>query len=294
MRHHDGSRALRAILPVVLILTSGCTLTRKIAVGSMVPILQNTVSGARERSDIDLVENGLPANLLLLDGLIRTEPRNAPLLTLGSYLYFGYALGFVEEKAARAASGYYELGRDYGLRALERHNAFRRGRTGSLDDFGRGVRSLQKRDVPAIAWTCANWGRWLSLNLDSPAAIAEMPRLEALLDRLLGLDPTFEHGLPHALRGTYDALRPQMFGGNPESARRHFEEAFRISGRKMLLYHVFYAEFYCRQMLDESCFLETLHEVEAAPDDLLPDSRLFNQIARRRAQRLEARREELF
>jgi hypothetical protein len=273
----------------------GCSLTRRLAVGSMVPILENTAAAAQERDDLGMVETAFPANLLLLDGLIRTAPRRAELLRLGSFLYFGYALGFVEGRDPVLASGYYERGRDYGLRALEQRSVFRKGREkGDLEAFRRGLAGLRRDDVPALAWTGANWGRWLSLNLDSPAAIAQMPRVEALLDRLLELDPGFERGLPHALRGSYDALRPQMFGGDPDGARQHFEAALRLSERRMLLYQVFYAEFYCRQMLDEECFTQALDAVEQAPEGLLPEAQLLNEIARQRARRLLEQREELF
>lgn len=121
-----------------------------------------------------------------------------------------------------------------------------------------------------------------------------MPKVEAMLDRLLALDPTYEHGLPHALLGIYDAMRPALFGGSPERARDHFERAFEISGRKMLLYLDFYAEFYCRQTLDQSCFEATLDEVEHAPAGELPDANLMNAIARHRAAALRAREGDLF
>jgi hypothetical protein len=293
MHRRAAARRLAGVT-AVLALAAGCGMTQRIAVGSMVPVLENTASAARERSDLATVGAGLPANLLLLDGLIRTSPHDTRLLALGSYLYFGYALGFVESADPKLAGRYYAMGRDYGMRALERHGAFRTGRQGNVDAFQHGLQSLGKSDVPALAWTGANWARWLSLNLDSPAAIAEMPRIEALLDRLLQLDAGFEHGLPHALRGSYDALRPQMFGGNPERARQEFDAALQISERRMLLYLVFYAEFYCRQMLDEECFTRTLDEVAAAPDTLLPEERLLNEIGRQRAAALRLRQAELF
>jgi hypothetical protein len=273
---------------------AGCGAGTRIAVQAMIPILENTADVARSRGDLETVGAGLPGNLLLLDGLIQTSPGNAQLLALGSYLYFGYAVGFVEARDARRASTYYAIGRDYGLRALDRRNAFRRGRAGDLEAFRKGLRALGRKDLDALAWTGANWGRWLSLNLDSPAAIAEMPRIEALLDRLLEIDPNHERGLPHALRGTYDALRPEMFGGSPARAREHFDAALRISERRVLLYQVFYAEFYCRQILDQECFTSTLDAVIAAPDSLLPSERLLNEIGRERARVLRAQSDELF
>jgi hypothetical protein len=96
------------------------------------------------------------------------------------------------------------------------------------------------------------------------------------------------------LRGAYDALRPEMFGGKPAAAKQHFDTALNISQRKMLLYEVFYAEFYCRQVLDEECFTRALDEVVAAPDSILPDSRLLNSIARQRALALRDKRSEWF
>ncbi|MFQ5601097.1 MAG: TRAP transporter TatT component family protein [Candidatus Krumholzibacteriia bacterium] len=290
-----GYLPARAILGIwVLIGLTGCSVTRKIAVGQMVPILENAAAGARESRDLDLVEQGLPANLLLLDGMIRTDPKNRDLLAIGAFMYFSYALGFAEPKGPELASHYYGVGRDYGLRALDRRRQFERRRRGSLEDFERALQSLGRRDVPALAWAAANWGRWISLNLESPAAIAQQPRLAAMLARLLELEPAYEAGLGHVLLGMYDAMRPEMFGGKPDSAYVHFQKAFEISERKNLLYLVFYAEFYCRQVLDVECFDATLDEVAAAAGDLAPEFRLMNEMARRRAERLRALRDELF
>ena len=287
------SRAGIAASLLVCALCTGCGL-RQLAVGQMVPILENATEGARERTDLQLVSQALPANLLLLDGLIRTSPKNVDLLTLAAFLHFGYALGFVEADSLELASFYYAAGRDYGLRALAHRSAFRKGQTGNLEEFERGVASLQRSDVPALAWASANWGRWISLNLESPAAIAQQPRFEAMVSRLLALDPTYEAGLPHVLRGMYDALRPAMLGGKPDSAQAHFQKAFEISQGKNLLYPVLYAEFYCRQVMDVECFDKNVNVPQAASAAEDPAYRLMNEIARRRAERLRAQRDDLF
>jgi hypothetical protein len=62
----------------------------------------------------------------------------------------------------------------------------------------------------------------------------------------------------------------------------------------MLLFHVLYAQYYCRQMLDEECFVEHLNQVLEAPDDLLPELRLWNEVARDKAAYLLEIRDELF
>ena len=53
--------------------------------------------------------------------------------------------------------------------------------------------------------------------------------------------PDYFLGMPYVLEGSIQTLRPVMLGGKPEEGRRHFEEAFRISGGKMLIFKVLYA-----------------------------------------------------
>jgi hypothetical protein len=199
----------------------------------------------------------------------------------------------VEPDSLELASFYYGMGRDRGLRALDRRKKFASLRDGSLEEFEEGLKSLKKSDAPAMAWTTANWGKWLSLNLESPDAIAQQPRLEAMMRRLLQLDPSFEAGLPHVLQGMLFAMRPEMFGGRPDSSRAHFERAFEISQGENLLYRVFYAEYYCRQVLDEECFDHSLDRVEESRAET-PQFQMMNEIARRRAARLREQKDELF
>ena len=291
----QSPRTQRVILPLLgLLFLSGCSLSRKVAVGQMVPILSNTKEAALETSDLELVEAGLPANILLLDGLIRTNPTNRDLLAIGSFMQFGYALGFLEGRDLESASAYYRKGFEYGLSSLEGDRKFRGAAEKPLDVWQRAMKELGKKQVEAMAWTCANWGRWIQLNLSSPAAIAQQPRFEALLNRLLEVDDEFEGGLPHVLRGVYDAMRPEMFGGQPDSAKVHFDKAFVLSERKNKLYLQLYAESYCPRMLDEECFDATLEEVLREDPDEPPQVRLMNAMAVRRAHALLLRREELF
>ena len=291
-----GSSRLQrlVVLLVAMVALTGCSLTRRVAVGQMVPIIENAAESARERTDLPLVAQALPANLLLVEGLIRTDPRNAKLQAEASFLYFGYALGFVEPDNLELASLYYAMGRDHGLQALQQNKKFAARSDGTLEEYEQGLVNLRRKDVEALAWTTANWGRWLSLNLESPAAIAQQPRLEAALTRLLQLEPEFEAGLPHVLRGMVDAMRPEMFGGKPDSAAVHFEKAFEISRGENLLYRVFYAEYYCRAVLDGDCFDAALDTVLASPDGGDPRFNLMNEIARARAAKLRLQRDDFF
>jgi len=171
---------------------------------------------------------------------------------------------------------------------------FRRAEKGAGLPDADALRGMKIGDVPLVFWTLANWSGWISQNLDHPEAVAELPALQAYLDRVLVLAPDYFFGMPHVLAGSLLCFRPRMLGGNPEEGKKQFEEAFRISGGKMLIFRVVYAKYYCRSVLDEDDFDRTLKAVLEAPADLFPDYQLWNEIAMRKARHLQEIRDELF
>ncbi|GAG59489.1 unnamed protein product, partial [marine sediment metagenome] len=52
------------------------------------------------------------------------------------------------------------------------------------------------------------------LNLDNPRAIFDLPKVEALMKRVLELDETYYFAGAHLFFGSLFAARPAMFGGN--------------------------------------------------------------------------------
>lgn len=283
------------LLPVVLafqLFGSGCGATRKIAVGSMLPILQESVIATYRDHDLVTVEAGIPANLLLLRGLCETERGNDRLHALAGQLYFSYAYGFVEDLDPERAAGLYAEGLRLGRQGLAGKGWF--VTEGPLEALAPRLREIGRDDVPLLFWTIANWSGWINLRLDDPAAVAQLGMVEAYLGRVLELEPDYFLGMPHVMLGAMQCFRPVMFGGKPEEGRAHIEEAQRISGNRMLLYHVFYAQYYCRQTLDADGFTQSLERVQNAPDDLLPEYRLFNEVAKRKAALLMEQKDDLF
>lgn len=277
---------------IFLACTSGCGTSRKLAIGSMTPILEQTVESVYRDQDLVTVEQGLPANLLLVRGMAEADPGNARLGALASQLYFYYGFGFVEPEDPGRAALVYAQGMAIGRRVLAGKDWFRP--EGSVDAFRAGLGDAGRDDVPALFWLSANWTSWINLNLDDPAIVADLPLAEALLDRVLALDPAYFQGMPEAMAGTLAASKPVLMGGDPEKAKRHFDEAFRISRGRMLIFNTLYAQSYCRQTLDQDGFLRTLGVVLEAPPGLVPEYRLLNELARRRATRLLEKKDEWF
>jgi hypothetical protein len=275
------------------VFASGCS-TSKLAVGSMTPVLANTVDATLRLDDPELVGEGLPTSLLLIEGMLETKPGDRELHRLGSLLYFAYAFAFVEDESPERASGLYQRGAEHAWRAYDDAAKEEAIRDGTFDDLNAAVATVAKEDADALLWVCANWGMWLQLNLEKPRAAADLARVLPLAERVAAVDDSLFWGMPRILLGALHAGRPVTLGGDPKRSAAEFERAFAVSGRNMLLAHVFYARFYCVQVFDAEAFASSLREVLDAPPGLLPEAELLNQIARRKAESLQARTEEIF
>ena len=290
-RSFAWSRAWGLLL--VAVLASGCS-TSKLAVGSMTPVLENTMEAALRSDDPQLVGDGLPTSLLLLDGMAATSPDNRELATLTARLNFAYAFAYLEDDAPERASGIYERGLEHGWRAFGKPDIERAIREGTLDEVNAAITKVSRKDADALLWVCANWGMWAQLNLHEPRAAADLARLLPLSERVAALNDSLFWGMPRILLGALHTARPVTLGGDPVRAKAEFDKAFAISGRNLLLAQVFFAKYYCVQTFDATAFDSSLREVLDAPPGRLPDAELLNRIARRKAEALLARREEIF
>jgi hypothetical protein len=260
----------------------------------MKPILQVSSEEILMSRDVQTVGEGLPAQILTVQGLRASKPGDTEVTSMAVQLHLFYGTGYVESRDPDHASALYAEGRDIGLEYLARKKHFADSlRAGDLA-LSAFLTKYGKKDAPVLLWTAACWGSWVRLHLDDPAAVADLPLVEALLERVLHLDPDLFHGMPWIFRGTMHALRPPALGGKPEEAEKAFAEGFRVSDRKFLLGLLFYARTYCKQIFDSNLYEETLREILDAPDDLLPEVRLLNLIAREQAEVALAMTDEIF
>lgn len=164
---------------------------------------------------------------------------------------------------------------------------------GPLDDFKLALNKFGKKDVPALFWAAFNWGNLINFSKDSPEAIVELPKVEAMMRRVLELDDTYNYSGPHLFLGAFYASRPPMLGGQPEEAKKEFELAIEQTGGKYYMAKVLYAQFYAVQTQNKGLFESLLKEVASADPAAMPAQRLANEIAIRRAQIL-LQKEKLF
>ena len=281
-------------LCVTALVISGCS-TAKFSVGHvMVPVLDNARDAAMASDDLRTFQDGAAANLFLMEGLIRTDPKNENLRLNASMLYFSYAFSTHEETDPAYASQLYLKGIAHGRAALARNKKLITDWDVPLEQFEQAMPALRKKDVPAAVWTAANWSQFIALHLDSTAVLRDIPKVTALLARCTELDGGYFHGLPYVMVGSLHAFRPPMFGGSPEKSLENFNLAFKSAGESFLLPRYFFAKFYLYRIQDGDEFRRVLGDVVAAPEPADDSSRLLNLIARKKSSRLLGEADDLF
>lgn len=279
---------LLLVLPLVISvsLTGGCAAKiARMSVDGMKPIMVEMRNATNKNRDSQLVMDAMPAMLIQMDGFIGVSPENRYLLTNAAEANMGYSFLAVEDKDKERAKLLYLKARDYALRSLMLNKTFKKGfEQDDIEVFTDALKTVHKRDVGPLFIATNSWMSWINLaHGDNPSALKDLPRVEAMMDRILVIDDTYYYGGVHAMLGTYYVARPEMFGGRPEEAKVQFEEAFEISESKYLLWQLLYAKYYAVQTKDRELFVETLNRIISAPADILPEEAFANAAVKKKA-----------
>ncbi|HVT32515.1 MAG TPA: TRAP transporter TatT component family protein [Rhodanobacteraceae bacterium] len=241
-------------------------------------------AGILGQDDIELARAGIPSWLLFVDGLIDGDPRNPGLLLAGARLYGAYAGGFVQdpERAQRLS----QHGFDYAKRATCLSLA---ALCTTLDQpfepFQAEVAKAGAKDIGTIYILATAWAGRIQSRSGDWNAIADIPRVQALLDRVVALDANYRDGEPYMYLGVMATLRPASLGGKPEEGKADFEKALALSGGRNQMVRVLYAKQYARLVFDKDLHDKLLNEAIAA-DPHAPGLTLINVIAQQQARAL--------
>ena len=276
-----------------LFLLSACFPNKKLTVVATATLLEGVAKASSQQSDLRILQEGMPAYLMLIDGMIQSWPDNGQLLIAGAQSYSSFASLFVEDQDKEYATLLYARGRQYALRSFELRG-FKDPLQSPFDDFMRGLKRLKKKDVPVLFWTATCWANWIRLNLDSMDALSELPRVEAMMRRVLELDEGFHYGGAHLFMGIWYASRPKIAGGDLKKSQEHFLKALDLGKNRFLMAYVYYASHFARKMADKELFVSALQKVLETPAETSPDLILVNTIAKRQAKELLSHREEYF
>lgn len=268
----------------------GCTaLASKAANG----LAENLSSAIFNQDDPETVRDGAPAYLLLIDSFAQGDEPSGAMLEAASGLYAAYAAVFVDDpRRERRLSS---RARRYGEQALCQRRRPAPAVDGkqcgwsklTFDEIGPELAALKRDDVPALYAFTTSWLVWIRAHSEDWNALADLPKVEAALDRLRVLDPSYEPGSINLYLGILHTIRPPALGGDPEAGRRHFEQAIALSEGHDLGAKVEFARSYARLLYDRELHDRLLNEVLQA-DPRQQGYTLLNVLAQREAQALLA------
>lgn len=255
-------------------------------------LAENVSAAVLDQDDLALVRDGGPAYLIAIDGLIEGDPENQTLLLAGARLYSAYASAFVAEPKRAARLTARALG--YGQRALcIQREALCAVSAGPFDDFERELAKTDLDDLAALYGLGSAWASWVQANSSDWNALADLPKLQAVMERVVALDEDYETGAAHVYLGTLYTLRPAALGGMPERGRRHFERAIELSEGRNLMAKVLFAKQYARLVFDRPLHDRLLEEVLEA-DAESRGFTLSNTLAQEQARELLAQSDDYF
>lgn len=290
-------RLLTSLHPALLlsfaVLVSGCSTSQLVARGAS-PLIEHGLAAMNHETDYELARLGIPANLKMIEGLLLADPGNTAYRVQAAMGFYGYAAGFVEDDDPARASALYRRAFEHARQALAAEGLNQAELDAAMPQFEANLNALPSRAVPALFWTASAWGKWIESQLDDPARLAELPRVEAMMRRVLALDESYYFGGAHLFFGAYLGGRAPMFGGDFVRAAQHFDHAARINRHQLLLVEVYRAQYLLRQKGERAAFHDALSNVVESTAATPPEMNLANAIAKKKASKLLADEDVLF
>jgi len=271
------------------LLSSGCVRFVLRLSPSLFPDLASSIF---EECDQKLAKSAIPGNLKLMEGLLKKDPENREILSTLCTGFCGYSMLFVEEDDPKRASEFYLRARGYGMRALgDRGAAIRDANVKEISSI---LEDVSNEDIEILLWLSISWNAWINLNLDKPAALAQVKISQACLERVLEVDSDYLYGMPCILMGASLSAMPPMFGGDIKRAKDHFERALEISERRFFLAQYYLARYYAVMAQDRALFSSLLNEIIQGDPGALRDVCLINTVIQEKARALMADEGSLF
>ena len=298
------TRAVRLVTTLLVAAAfAGCSL-RSMAVNAVMPTLANPAVYLSEE-DPEVVRDALPFLLKTIESILDADPAQQNALLFANTGFLLYANAFLQADAALAEWDDYRLAtelnerarrmylraRDYGLQNVEIDHPDIAARL--LDDPESAAAVFEVEDVESLYYLGGAWMLAISLGLDQPALVADLPAARALLDRALELDEDFERGALHSAFITLESVGEAM-GGSYARARDHFARAVELSDGQDAGPYLSLATGVAVAEENREEFRELLETAIAIDPDEEPSNRLLNLIAQKRARVLLDHIDDLF
>jgi hypothetical protein len=241
-------------------------------------------AGILNQDDPEIVATGLPAYLLLVDGLLSSNPNQANVWFAASRLYGAYASGFVDQPERRKRLSL--KAEMYARQGVCLHS---QTLCAAIDQTYEAMEptlnAAKNSDTEALYSIAVAWAGVLQADSSDWNRIADLPKVELLLQKVRMLDRHYDHGAASMYLGVLNCLRPESLGGKPQEGLHYFEEALTLSKNQNLMAYVLDAQYCARLLFDQERHDRLLNQVLIA-NTKAPDLTLANILAQQQAKKL--------
>lgn len=281
--------AIGALVLILVTFQYGCQAVISSATNQLFKDLEAAILNS---DDPELIEAGIPTFLIMLDGLLLQNPQDVSLLLGASQLKSSYATAFLDDEERQRR--YTTKAREHALTAAcIKHTKLCDLETKQFAEVESVILTLSEADLPLLYALTGSWSSWILVHSQDLRALAQLSRVQLLVERMLELNETYEFGAPHMYMGVFKSIVPPALGGDSEQAKHHFERAISLSDGKNFYAKVLFAERYARNLLDRELHDRLLDEVINS-DPIEEGLTLQNRLAQKRAQELKDSADEFF
>ena len=189
----DRARQLKLgfCLAVATTLLGGCAGLVSKATDRMATNLGNAVLN---QDDPATVRDGLPAYLLLLDGLLEGSPDSPALLASSSRMYSSYAGSFVHDNIRAKRLSKKALDRAWKALCIKPGEVCALKDLG-FEEFADAAARLDDGQIEGAYLLGSAWATYIQARRDDWVAIADIPKVDSLLQRVAARRPDIDHGM---------------------------------------------------------------------------------------------------
>lgn len=284
------------LLSLGLLTTSGCI--KKMLLNGQIKGTRDGSGAVNTLHDFEVARGVALAGLGQLEGMHKLAPDNTDALFMLTRGWSGASFAFIEDDYEQAHEKGDEVMSEYHL--LRARAAYQRAKHYGVELLGHhadGFDGAKKNAETIRAWLVENfddeeqaedllwagyaWIGHVSASRDVPEIVGELYVGVEIVKRSVELDETAVYATGHTILGAYHA-RTAM--AELDESKKHLDRAIQLNGGKFLPSRLNLAtRYYCAKG-DKAGYERTLNEVLAAGDEL-PEARLQNVVAKRRARR---------
>jgi len=269
---------------------------------------ENINRAVKANNDPQTVMQGLPTYLILLDGIIESDPLDEDVLIASSRLINAYTglLGSELEMLGEDENEYQrekikQQIKKLSLKALERAlkaNCLYEEYLCDLNtikyaEFKIRLKNIDEDDIAMLYSLGTAWATWLQANSSDWNAMAQLPQVKLIMETVNGINENWDNAGAHMYLGVLNSLLPTNLGGKPEQGKKNFESAIKLTQGKNLMAKVLYAEYYARLTFNEDLHQRLISDVLSYKEQH-HEFVLLNTLAIQKAKALQLSAEEYF